>query len=64
LLGCKYRKGVVECIHLLHQGQPLNQFQDFGCCIRHEQILSTLASKYVFAHNELYHKNLFVSAEW
>ena len=53
MLGCKHRKGVVKYIHLLRQGQTLNQLQDFGFCIRHELILSTLASRYVFAHNEL-----------
>ena len=56
MLGCKHRKGVVKCIHLLRQGQTLNQLQDFSFCIRHELILSTLASRYVFAHNEVYHK--------
>ena len=63
MLGCKHRKGVVKCIHLLRQVQTLNQLQDFSFCIRHELILSTPASRYVFAHNELYHKNLSVSAE-
>ena len=53
MLGCKHRKGVVKYIHLLRQGQTLNQLQDFGFRIRHELILSTLASRYVFAHNEL-----------
>ena len=53
MLGCKHRKGVVKCIHLLRQVQTLNQLQDFSFCIRHELILSTLASRYVFAHNEL-----------
>ena len=41
MLGCKHRKGVVECVHLLGQGQPLNQLQDSGFHIRHELILST-----------------------
>ena len=62
MLGCKHRKGVVKCIHLLRQGQTLNQLQDFGFRIRHELILSTLASRYVFAHNGLYHKKLSISA--
>ncbi len=53
MLGCKHRKGVVKYIHLPCQGQTLNQLQDFSFCIRHELILSTLASRYVFAHNEL-----------
>lgn len=39
--GCKHRKGVVEGVHLLAQGQPLNQLQDSGFHIRHELILST-----------------------
>ena len=62
MLGCKHRKGVVKCIHLLRQGQTLNQLQDFAFRIRHELILSTLASRYVFAHNGLYHKKLSISA--
>ena len=53
MLGCKHRKGVVKYIQLPRQGQTLNQLQDFSFCIRHELILSTLASRYVFAHNEL-----------
>ena len=56
MLGCKHRKGVVKYIHLPCQGQTLNQLQDFSFCIRHELILSTLASRYVFAHTtRLYH---------
>ena len=58
MLGCKHRKGVVKYIHLPRQGQTLNQLQDFSFCIRHELILSTLAPRYVFAHNAVYHKNL------
>ena len=64
MLGCKHRKGVVESIHLLGQGQPLNQLQDLSFHIRHEVILSTLASRYVFAHTRLYHTFLPSIVEW
>lgn len=63
MLGCKHRKGVVKYIHLPCQGQTLNQLQDFSFCIRHELILSTLASRYVFAHNEVYHIKASVFAK-
>ena len=61
--GCKHRKGAVECIHLLYQGQTLNQLQDFRFRIRHELILSTLVPRYVLAHNKLYHKSPSASTE-
>jgi hypothetical protein len=55
---------VNKCL-LLFKRKLAEQQQSLSFNIRHFAILSTPASRYVFAHNEVYHKKLSISAiQW